>query len=159
MKTKFLFPNQWKRIGWIILVPSAILGISILFFDFKFKFLDSNVFTIYSKELFAQSPTILGFIKGNYANTITGILFLLGAILVAFSKEKREDEFIAKTALESLVWAIYVNYAILAICFLFFFNVEFLLVMIFNMFTVLIFFIIRFYFVLYKSKKSLSYEE
>jgi hypothetical protein len=159
MKTKFLFPNQWKRIGWIILVPSAILGISILFFDFKFKFLDSNVFTIYSKELFAQSPTILGFIKGNYANTITGILFLLGAILVAFSKEKREDEFIAKTRLESLVWAIYVNYAILAICFLFFFNVEFLLVMIFNMFTVLIFFIIRFYFVLYKSKKSLSYEE
>ena len=77
MKTKFLFPNQWKRIGWIILVPSAFLGISILFFDFKFKFLDSNVFTIYSKELFAQSPTILGFIKGNYANTFVGILFLV----------------------------------------------------------------------------------
>ena len=79
--------------------------------------------------------------------------------MVAFSKEKHEDEFVAKTRLESLVWAIYVNYAILTLCFLFFFNMEFLLVMIFNMFTVLIFFIIRFYYVLYKSNKSLSYEE
>ena len=159
MKTQFLFSNQYKKIGWIILIPSAILGILILFFDFNFEFLDSKVFTIYSKELFAPSPTIFGFIKGNYANTIVGILFLAGAILVAFSKEKHEDEFVAKTRLESLVWAIYVNYAILTLCFLFFFNMEFLLVMIFNMFTVLIFFIIRFYYVLFKSNKSLSYEE
>ena len=148
MKTKFLFPNQFKRIGWILLIPSTILGILIIFFDYKFKFFDSSVFTIYTTE-FGVKKTILGFFDGNYANTIAGILFLIGAILVAFSKEKNEDEFIAKTRLESLVWATYVNYAILALCTLFFFNMEFLLVMIFNMFTILIFFIIRFYYILY----------
>lgn len=158
MKTRFLFPNQFKQVGWIILIPSTILGILIIFFNCKFKTIDSNVFTIYS-TVFGGEPTILGFFKGNYANTLVGILFLTGAILVAFSKEKLEDEFIAKSRLESLVWATYVNYAILAFCFLFFFNMEFLIVMIFNMFTILIFFIIRFYYILYKSKISLSREK
>lgn len=158
MKTKFLFPNQCKRIGWILLIPSIILGVLIIFFDYKFKFMDSNVFTIYS-DGFGVKKTIFGFFEGNYVNTIAGILFLVGAILVAFSKEKHEDEFIAKTRLESLVWAVYVNYAILALCTLLFFNLEFLLVMIFNMYTILIFFIIRFYYILNKSKKSLYHEK
>lgn len=159
MKTKFLFSNQFKRIGWLLLIPSTIIGVLIIFFDFKFKFLDSPVFTIYSKELFAATPTFFGFVKGNYSATIVGILFLIGSIFVAFSKEKQEDEFVSKTRLESLVWAIYVNYSILTLCFLFFFSTEFLLVMIFNMFTILIFFIIRFYYVLYKSNKSLNNEK
>lgn len=158
MKTKFLFPNRYKRIGWILLIPSSILGILILFFDFNFKSLDSKVFTIYS-DGFGVEKTIMGLFDGNYVNTIAGILFLIGAILVAFSKEKQEDEFISKTRLESLVWAIYVNYAILAFCTLFFFNLEYLIVMIFNMFTILIFFIIRFYYILYRSNKSLSHEK
>jgi hypothetical protein len=158
MKTKFLFPNHYKRIGWILLIPSSILGILIVFFDYTFGFLDSKVFTIYSNG-FGGEKTTMGLFDGNYANTITGILFLIGAILVAFSKEKQEDEFIAKTRLESLVWAIYVNYAVLAFCMLFFFNLEFLMVMIFNMFTVLIFFILRFYYILYKTNKSLSHEK
>jgi hypothetical protein len=159
MKTKLLFPNQFKRIGWILLVPSTILGILIIFFDFKFKLLDSDVFTIYNKGFLDSSGTFFGFFRGNYLPTMAGIIFLIGAIFVAFSKEKHEDEFIAKTRLESLVWATYVNYAILIFCFLFFFDLEFMLVMIFNMFTVLVFFIIRFYFILYKTKKSLSNEK
>lgn len=161
MKTKILFPNQFKSIGWILLVPSAILGVLILFFNFKLKFLDLNVFAIYSGgiDFLGGSATIMGFEKNNITDEIIGILFLIGAIFVAFSKEKQEDEFIAKTRLESLVWATYINYAILILCFLFFFNIGFLVVMIFNMFTILVFFIIRFYYILYKSKKSLSHEK
>lgn len=158
MKTKFLFPNRYKRIGWILLVPSAILGVLILFFDYTFSNLDSKVFTIYSHSIGGEK-TFMGFLPGNYTNTIVGILFLTGAILVAFSKEKREDEFIAKTRMESLVWATYVNYLVLAFCMLFFFNLEFLMVMVFNMFTILIFFILRFYYILYKTNKSLSHEK
>jgi hypothetical protein len=158
MKTKFLFPNQCKRIGWILLIPSSVLGILIIFLDYKFKFMDSNVFTIYTTE-FGVRKTIFGLFEGNYANTIAGMLFIIGAILVAFSREKNEDEFIARTRLESLVWATYVNFAILAFCNLFFFNLEFLLVLIFNMFTILIFFIVRFYYILYKTNKSLLHEK
>lgn len=153
MKTKFLLPHKWKRLGWILMIPSAVLGILVLFFHFRFDFLDAKVFVIYSDSVFSDGQTTLGLVDGNYTATITGILFLTGLILVAFSKEKLEDEFVTKRRLESLVWATYLNYILLVLCFLFVFDFEFLTVMIFNMFTIPIFFIIRFYYVLQKAKK------
>jgi len=83
----------------------------------------------------------------------------LSSLLVAFSKEESEDEYISKIRLESLVWAVYFNYAILLISSLFIFDFAFLWVMIFNMFTILLFFIIRFNWQIYKLKKFVHYEE
>ena len=158
MKSKLLFPNQFKRIGWIILIPSAILGILAFCEIVDFRFLEVKVFAIYS-SMFPGPDTVFGVDKNNISDEIFGILCIIGAILVAFSKEKQEDEFIAKTRLESLVWATYINYAILIFCTIFFYGFGFMYILIFNMFTILIFFIIRFYYILYKSKKSLSYEK
>jgi len=79
--------------------------------------------------------------------------------MVAFSKEKTEDEFILRTRIDSLLWATYINYFILIFCFIFFFGFEFLYIMIFNMFTILIFFIFRFNYVLYKEAKNLNNEK
>ncbi len=158
MKTKILFPNHFKRIGWITLVPSAILGILTIFENVNFKFLDVKVFAIYSSMF--PGPTIaFGVEKNNISDEILGILCIVGAILVAFSKEKHEDEFIAKIRMESLVWATYFNYSMLIFCTLFFYGIGFMYVMILNMFTILLFFIIRFYYQLYKLNKSVSHEK
>ena len=92
MKTKFLFPNRYKRVGWILIIPSAILGILYLFFNFEFNFLNINVFVIYSDELFGDTIWF-GFDRNNITSAISMIFFVIGAILVAFSKEKQEDEF------------------------------------------------------------------
>jgi hypothetical protein len=160
MLTKLLLPNRFKRPGWIIFIPSALLGLFIIIFDYDFKFLDTKVFTIYSgTALFLKEHIWFGFMDSNLTKTIIGVLFIIGAMFVAFSKEKTEDEFIAKTRLESLLWATYINYGILLFCFLFFYDFEFLYVMIFNMFTILVIFIIRFYYMLYRANKSLSYEK
>lgn len=158
MNTKLLLPHQFKKTGWLLLIPSALFGMFILIFDFEFSFLDAKAFTIYNHG-FIDPPTIFGLINVNYTPTISGFIFLVGAILVAFSKEKHEDEFIANIRLASLVWATYVNYAILAFCFLFFYNFQFGYVMLFNMFTILIFFILRFYYSIYKTRKVLRHEE
>ena len=40
---------------------------------------------------------------------------LVGLIIVAFSKEKIEDEQISQLRLDSLQWAVYLNYIILVI--------------------------------------------
>ncbi|MHC1704962.1 MAG: hypothetical protein AB9846_13720 [Tenuifilaceae bacterium] len=157
MKTKLLLPNQFKKIGWYLLVPSSILGFFVLFFEFDFKFLETKAFALYTSNF--NKNAFFTFVKDNLTNEIVSILFIIGAIFVAFSKEKIEDEFIEKTRLESLVWATYINYAILLFCTVFFFEIEFLTVMILNMFSVLIFFIIRFYYILYRTNKSLSYEK
>ena len=158
MKTKLLFPNQFKKIGLFVLIPSAILGFMVLFLDFKFEFLNIKMISIFSSG-FQKSITFFGVTKNNITDEIVAILFIMGALFVAFSKEKNEDEFIAKNRLESLVWATYINYIILLFCIVFFYELEFLTVMVLNMFTILIFFIIRFYYVLFKSKKALSHEK
>jgi hypothetical protein len=158
MKTRLLFPNRCKKIGWILLLPSAAIGILIMFFDFKLEFLDAKVFGIIYSE-FPNPTSFFSFTKNNLTDEIIGTLFIIGALLVAFSKEKYEDEFIARVRIESLVWATYVSYFILIFCLLFVYGTEFFTVMVFNMFTILVFFIIRFYYALYKSKKSLSDEK
>jgi len=163
MDTRFLLPNKFKLMGWILLVPSTILGLIQLFYlsGSGLKFLDVKMFTIYSGNFapWGSSSVILGFDKVNFTGTIIGIFFILGAVMVAFAKEKHEDEFIAKIRLESFLWATYINYAVLIFCFLFFYGIGFMYVMIFNMFTVIILFIARFNYILYKTTKQLKYEK
>jgi hypothetical protein len=152
METRFLLPNKFKLIGWILLIPSSILGLFVIFKEFRFSFLEMKVLTISSGGIAPwESVNAFAFEKENLTATIVGILFLLGALMVALAKEKNEDEFISKKRLESLLWATIINYIILLLCFMFFYEFGFFYVMIFNMFTILILFILRFNYVLYKS--------
>ena len=160
MDTRFLLPNRCKLIGWILLIPSTILGYFVIFFEYKLKFLEMKVFTIYSSGPAIWDPAgHFDFEKHNITGTIIGIFFLTGALMVAFAREKNEDEFISKKRLESLLWATIINYIILLFGFLFFYDFGFMYVMILNMFTILILFIIRFNYVLYRSSKSLIHEK
>ena len=158
MKTKLLLPHKFKKPGWILLIPTTLFGLYIIFSDFEFDFLNTRVFTLYSDVILGESVK-MGFVKTNLTLTVTGIIFIISAFFVAFSREKTEDEFIARIRLESLLWATYINYGILLFCFLFFYDFGFFYVMIFNMFTILLIFIIRFQYLLYRAKKSLSHEK
>ncbi len=100
-----------------------------------------------------------GFISNNILNEILGVLAIISGLMIAFSKERVEDELISKIRLQSLVWATYWNYGILVLAFLFVFDLSFFWVMIFNMYTVLIFFIIKFNWSLVNLNKGLTYEE
>jgi len=51
MKTKMLLPNKFKTPGWIMLIPTTLFGLYIIFSDFEFDFLNARVFTFYSNEI------------------------------------------------------------------------------------------------------------
>ena len=159
MKLNFLFPSKFKRIGWFTLIPSAIIGLLILIYEYEPSFLDFNVPAIFVDELFSVNRKTFRMVTNNILNEILGVLIIISTFLVAFSKEKSEDEYISKIRFESLAWAVYFNYAILILTFLFIYDFAFLWVMVFNMFTVLLFFIVRFNWQISKLKKSASYEE
>jgi len=61
--------------------------------------------------------------------------------------------------LESLVWATYINYGVLILALIFVYDIPFFWVLVFNMFTTLIFFIIRYNWALNNSKKSIENEK
>ena len=143
MRTKYLFPNRFKKLGWLILIPVSIIGIYITVVDFEPAFLNLKLPALFIDEFMGEKKFI-GLLENNFLNEIVGVLLIISSLLVAFSAEKEEDEYIAKIRLESLVWAVYINYGILLLSILFIYDLAFFWVMIFNMFTILWFFIFRF---------------
>lgn len=163
MKIKYLFPHRFNKIGWIVLIIGLIMGIYSLVNGFSetdgiYKYFKINFFVFWFDFPFQESK-FFQFSRINIYNAVVGTLLIVGSLMVAFSKQKEEDEFIAKIRLESLVWATYVNYIVLLIAFIFVYGAPFFNVMLFNMFTILFFFIIRFNWELIKMKKAGNYEE
>jgi hypothetical protein len=97
-----------------------------------------------SKTHFNDEVSVL-----NFTDEIAAIGSIIGLILIAFSKVKIEDEYVTITRLESLQWAIYFNFSLLILATVFVHGMAYFQVIIFNMFTPLVFFIIRFYFILF----------
>lgn len=158
MIQKFLLPNKYKIVGWFILILATILGIVLMVTDFEGMPLNTRVFAIFNDRILGKSQ-FFTFINVNVTNTIVGILFIVGALLIGFSKEKNEDEFITNLRQSSLLWAVLINYILLLFSFAFIYGTAFLNVMLYNMFTVLIIFIARFNYVLYSNAKSMSDEK
>lgn len=159
MKSRFLFSHKYKPLGWFLFIVGSILGVMLLIFDFEFPSWEVNVFPLIGEKGLISGNEAFHWSKNNITDEITAILIIIGGILVAFSKTEDEDEFISKIRMDSLIWATYVNYIVLIVAMLFVFSMSFFNVMIVNMFTILFFFIIRFHYVLYRSKKGVADEE
>jgi hypothetical protein len=158
MNTRYLFNAKYRQLGWMVFVPATILGILTLILEWEPALLDVKVLGFFIDEVFGVEK-LVGFTENNILNEILGILVILSGLLVAFSRERDEDELITKIRLESLVWATYWNYGILILAFLFLYDLTFYWVMVFNMFTILYLFIIRFTLAIRKLKASASHEE
>lgn len=159
----YLFPHKYKKIGILILIPSIIIGLIVFLEEYEPSFMNFNLPAIFIEKILFynlnQEEPLLKIVNNNILNEIMMTLTIISALFVPFSKEKTEDEYISRLRLKSLVWAVYVNYSILLLSSLLIFDLSFLLIMIFNMFTVLLFFIIRFNWQFYKFKKATNYEE
>ena len=131
MKT-LLFPHSFKRIGWLIFTISAAIGAYIWFADYTDSYLLNNI-------------------------AIIGIS--IGAILSTCSREKVEDEMIQQIRLNSLLIALYINYAILIVCSLKIYDLDFLQVMLYNMFTISLIFMAVYHWKIWRAKKGVEDEQ
>src|ERR1700710_1902789 len=143
MKPHFLFPYWFRYLGWglvIAHVPLSMIGrIYGMVNPLDTKPNGEALFT--GEHLFFISTTLL---------------MSLGLFLVAFAREKMEDEQIWQIRLDSLRWAIYLNYIILIASLVFIEDVGHMLEL--NLWVPLLFFIIRFRWVFYRLNRSLSRE-
>ncbi|MBO0930583.1 hypothetical protein [Fibrella aquatilis] len=147
MNTRLLFPHRYRLIGWLIFLPSAFVGLVNLYTaDVIGRTTDST----------SALNNMLSIAHGNMVDELAGIGLIVGLLLIAFSKEKTEDEMISQLRLKALQWSVYANYLILAVAILTLYDVAFFNVMIYNMFTVLLVFIARFRWLIYKNDKLLT---
>lgn len=164
MKTKYLFPYRFKWISGAVFLISFISLIMLL--------IDSDIFSKINPEVpvFAIAGTgevvfdsatkttwfpvnYFTFIYNNILDEILLFLLIIGGLIFAFSREKIEDEMIMKIRLDSLAWATYFNYVVILFCYLFFYGFSFLNVLVAAMLSNLLFFIVRFRWVIYTYNK------
>ena len=148
MTSRFLLPTHYRKIGWAIFIPFLILGIFSLHMEFEFDWLD---FKIRPEGGWLENPEV-----ENFTNELAANGVLIGLIFIAFSREKIEDEFMMKLRLESLVAAVLISYSLLLLAILFVYGFGFFVALIYNMYTVLIIFIARFYWVKSRENKMLQ---
>jgi hypothetical protein len=148
MNTLQLFTYRYKKMGWFIFLPSFILGLLSLSNVISSSELSMPVF--YNSG-FPLSNEDSGFFKNtaiDFFPNLFGILLIIGGILVGFSREKIEDEYISSLRLKSVFWSLMVTYGIIMILFLTVFGMLFFTAMILIMFLPLILYIFRFNYLL-----------
>ncbi|WP_052592913.1 hypothetical protein [Aureispira sp. CCB-QB1] len=155
----YLLPNQFKKVGWFLFTLTSLFTIYYFSQDQEPHFLNLKVFAFVTDEIMGNGMSYFTIINDNIGNEIIGFFGILGCLFIAFSKEKCEDELVAKVRLDSLLWATYINYFILMGAILFIYSMPFFWILVFNMYTTLIVFIIRFNWMSYNLKKSISDEK
>lgn len=153
MKTQLLLPNYYKVIGLIILLLSTALWIYVMVSGNDLPIPETNMFAVVNGDAGGKSK-YFNIDKVNLTYTLIGAFFIAGSLLIAFSREKTEDEYIMKLRLSSFQWAVLVNYLLLLFLFLFVYGIDFITVMLYNMFTTIILFIVRFNYLLLKNRLS-----
>jgi hypothetical protein len=141
MKTRFLFPYWCRYLGYFLIVvhiPIMLLR-KMLGFDFPGAEDSSSLFS--SHHLFFMATTLL---------------VVAGLFIAGFSKEKIEDEQISQLRLDSLQWAVYVNYLILIVTLVFTRSSDFKDVLQLNLLIPMAFFIIRFRWVIFRLNHSIK---
>jgi hypothetical protein len=149
MRTNYLFPFSTRYFGIALIllhIPIKLLWDSLYPDGYNHQHLSTGT------GGFLFSPPHLFFIG-------TTLMVLVGLFLVAFSKEKIEDEQIVQLRLDSLRWAIYLNYAILLFSLIFTHGGDSNHILLLNIWLPLLFFILRFQWVLYRLKRSAKSDE
>ena len=141
MKASNLLPFKVKHLGWAVLLPTLLFGVFVMYFEFEIP--GFEVVIPYSKSFLGGKP-----LPNNLTDELASVLVMISLVLIAFSEERQEDEFVSMLRLESLQWSVYFNYGLLIITILFIYDMAFFQVLIYNMYSILVFFILRFNYVL-----------
>jgi hypothetical protein len=139
MKTRFLFPYWCKFLGiglFLVHLPVMLL----------------------KKQLgFDGAPAGDSIFNSNHLFfMVTTLTMLSGLVLIAFSKERIEDEQITQLRMDTLQLSIYLNYIVLIISLAFTNRNDFWDVMRVNMWAPLMFFILLFRWKLYRNNRFIK---
>lgn len=141
MKNLPLLSPKAFWIGLVIFLPLAILGLFNLYQEFEFSWLDTSGGV---RDIFTANQ--------NLTDEIALSGTLLGLLLMCFASTPGEDEYIRELRLQSWQWAVLINYLILLVGIWLIYDTNFIYLMVYNMLTVLVIFLLRFRYLLFKNR-------
>ena len=151
----YLFNYKYKKIsGWIfyLLIP---VGLFLLLTERIQDIFVVNVFSIFShEEWFGSERTGFGWIENGLGDEIFTLLIIVSGLINSFSKEKIEDELISRIRLESLSLSVFISFGLIIISTFLVFNINYMYVLVFNLFLIILLFNLILKFRLFKHYNS-----
>lgn len=150
MKNYLLIPNKYKVYGWVVFLLFA-----------AFHVIANIIYPEIGKKMVLGDNQANSLMDGLMDSDLTfpGAGILLGLVMICFSSEKEEDEYISYLRLRSWQLSVLISYGVLFLANLLVYGGWFLSFMIYNMLTVLIVFIVAFNLSLYKLKRERLVDE
>lgn len=162
MKRDLLLPYGFKKVGWAILVPTALLGLT-MWAD-GFNGVPGWFYSLFgiSTGREVADPAYLFWSSGTMTRLLNNaalIGVLVGSLLVACSRERVEDEMISRIRLSALLTALYVQTVLTVAAALFLYDFAFLEVMIVNLIALPVLFLVVLHWRLWRLRKEVRDEE
>ena len=150
----YLFSNKFKKIsGWIFYL-SIPIGLFLILTDRIQDIFVVNVFSIFSYEWFGLERTGFGWIENGLGDEFFTLLIIVSGLINSFSKEKIEDELISRIRLESLSLSLFISFGLIIISTFLVFNINYMYVLVFNLFLIILLFNLILKFRLFKHYNS-----
>ena len=122
-RRQLLLPHGFRFPGYIFLIAGSVFGIMRFWFDIKPKFLVMRPYAIYSEYL---GEKYMHFIRDNMSEELVGILLVMGAWLVALSRDKDETEEKAELRSRAFYISAYIQMGFLVFSLLFTYGIAFI---------------------------------
>ena len=150
----YLFSNKFKKTSGVVFYLSILVGLFLLLTDKIQDIFVVNIFSIFSYEWFGSEQTGFGWIENGLGDEIFTLLIIVSGLINSFSKEKIEDELISRIRLESLSLSLFISFGLIIISTFLVFNINYMYVLVFNLFLIILLFNLIFKFRLYKHYNS-----
>ena len=139
--------------GFLFFTGGLILGIARFRYSFKPDLLDMKMFAFSSSYLETKYMEI---VKNNMSEEFTGFFIVAGLFLIAFSREKVENELKNRLRLKAFFIAAYLDLLFLLASLFFTFGFAFVFMLMVNMIFSLLAYIIAFRYLLIKNRSILT---
>ena len=151
MNKNYLFPHRFQIVGWVIVIVSIVA--MILWPE------DHNSLrmpALYEGYLFNDDGRGGAFftMADTGVFTLAMPLLTIGLLLIGFSKEKVEDEYVQYLRAQSLIWSTYVTAGLFILATLLIYGITYLLVPYLVFYVFLLLFIVKFKIALHRVNKG-----
>ena len=150
----YLFSNKFKKTSGVVFYLSILVGLFLLLTDKIQDIFVVNIFSIFSYEWFGSEQTGFGWIENGLGDEIFTLLIIVSGLINSFSKEKIEDELISRIRLESLSLSVFISFGLIIISTFLVFDINYMYVLVFNLFLIILLFNLILKFRLFKHYNS-----
>ncbi len=149
MKTMQLLAPKWKWLGAVLAALGLVLGFFAVFHEFEFPWLSVQLRDGEETDFFKSA-------EENFTNEIALTLTVVGLLILAYTREKVEDERVRLIRLEAFQWSVLISFLLVLTGNWLLYSTDFYMFMVFNLFTPLVIFVLRFHYVLYREARQTS---